>query len=61
MNVITESKDLQELTIEKLVGNLKTYEMKRKIDSERKNQRKKRTWYSKVIAMTQVRKSERNS
>ncbi|XP_070022863.1 uncharacterized protein [Nicotiana sylvestris] len=34
LNAITESKDLQELTIEELVGNLKTYEMKRKIDSE---------------------------
>ncbi|XP_070026238.1 uncharacterized protein [Nicotiana sylvestris] len=36
VNAITESKDLHELTIEDLVGNLKTYEMNRKIDSERK-------------------------
>ncbi|XP_070012926.1 uncharacterized protein [Nicotiana sylvestris] len=36
VNAITEAKDLQELTIEELVGNLKTYKMKRKIDSERR-------------------------
>ncbi|XP_070030117.1 uncharacterized protein [Nicotiana sylvestris] len=36
VNVITEAKDLQELTIDELVRNLKTYEMKRKIDKERK-------------------------
>ncbi|XP_070007683.1 uncharacterized protein [Nicotiana sylvestris] len=35
VNAITEAKDLQKLTIDELVGNLKTYEMKRKIDSER--------------------------
>ncbi|XP_070030083.1 uncharacterized protein [Nicotiana sylvestris] len=33
VNVVTEAKDLHELTIDELVGNLKTYEMKRKIDS----------------------------
>ncbi|XP_070005076.1 uncharacterized protein [Nicotiana sylvestris] len=36
VNAITESKDLQELTSEELIRNLKTYEMKRKIDSERR-------------------------
>ncbi|XP_070015401.1 uncharacterized protein [Nicotiana sylvestris] len=34
VNAITKSKDLQELTIEELIGNLKIYELKRKIDSE---------------------------
>ncbi|XP_070058115.1 uncharacterized protein [Nicotiana tomentosiformis] len=29
-NVITEAKDLQKLTIDELIGNLKTYEMKKK-------------------------------
>ncbi|XP_070011032.1 uncharacterized protein [Nicotiana sylvestris] len=53
VNAITEVKDLQELTIDEMVGNLNTYEMKRKIESERrepkkeKNQRKKRTWCGK--------------
>ncbi|XP_019244367.1 PREDICTED: uncharacterized protein LOC109224234 [Nicotiana attenuata] len=32
VNAITEAKDLQELTIDELVGNLKTYEMKKKKD-----------------------------
>ncbi|XP_075101772.1 uncharacterized protein LOC142177204 [Nicotiana tabacum] len=38
VNDITEAKDLQELTIDELVGNLKTYEMKKKKkkDSERR-------------------------
>ncbi|XP_070025809.1 uncharacterized protein [Nicotiana sylvestris] len=30
VNVITEAKDLQTLTIDELIGNLKTYEMKKK-------------------------------
>ncbi|XP_070013253.1 uncharacterized protein [Nicotiana sylvestris] len=34
VNAITESKDLHELTIEELIRNLKTYELKRKIDNE---------------------------
>ncbi|XP_070007049.1 uncharacterized protein [Nicotiana sylvestris] len=42
VNAIVESKDLQELTIEELVGNLKTYEMKRKIDSERREPKKEK-------------------
>ncbi|XP_070003041.1 uncharacterized protein [Nicotiana sylvestris] len=41
VNVI-KSKDLQELTIEELVGNLKTFEMKRKIDSERREPKKEK-------------------
>ncbi|XP_070008138.1 uncharacterized protein [Nicotiana sylvestris] len=36
VNAITEEKDLQELTIDELVGNLKTYKMKKKIDSEKR-------------------------
>ncbi|XP_070032600.1 uncharacterized protein [Nicotiana tomentosiformis] len=35
VNAITEAKDLQELTMDELVGNLKTYEMKKKKDNER--------------------------
>ncbi|XP_070002542.1 uncharacterized protein [Nicotiana sylvestris] len=42
VNAITEAKDLQELTIDELVGNLKTYEMKRKIDSERREPKKEK-------------------
>ncbi|XP_070015268.1 uncharacterized protein [Nicotiana sylvestris] len=42
VNDITEIKDLQELTIDKLVGNLKTYEMKRKINSERREPKKEK-------------------
>ncbi|XP_070045152.1 uncharacterized protein [Nicotiana tomentosiformis] len=36
VNAITEAKDLQTLTIDELVGNLKTYEMKKKKDNERR-------------------------
>ncbi|XP_075107102.1 uncharacterized protein LOC142180079 [Nicotiana tabacum] len=36
VNVITEAKDLQKLTIDELVGNLKTYEMKNKKGNERR-------------------------
>ncbi|XP_070014264.1 uncharacterized protein [Nicotiana sylvestris] len=42
VNVITESKDLQELTIEELIRNLKTYELKRNIDSERREPKKEK-------------------
>ncbi|XP_019233118.1 PREDICTED: uncharacterized protein LOC109213740 [Nicotiana attenuata] len=34
VNAITEAKDMQELTIDELVGNLKTYEMKKEKDSD---------------------------
>ncbi|XP_070019413.1 uncharacterized protein [Nicotiana sylvestris] len=43
VNAITEAKDLQALTIDELVGNLKTYEMKKKKDNERREPKKKRT------------------
>ncbi|XP_070002504.1 uncharacterized protein LOC142162042 [Nicotiana tabacum] len=36
VNTITEAKDLQALTIDELFENLKTYEMKKKKDSERR-------------------------
>ncbi|XP_070007440.1 uncharacterized protein [Nicotiana sylvestris] len=42
VNVITEAKDLQEPTIDEIVGNLKTYEMKKKIDSERREPKKEK-------------------
>ncbi|XP_075100934.1 uncharacterized protein LOC142176685 [Nicotiana tabacum] len=42
VNAITKAKDLQELTIDELVGNLKTYEMKSKIDSERREPKKEK-------------------
>ncbi|XP_070005851.1 GRIP domain-containing protein RUD3-like [Nicotiana sylvestris] len=40
--------------MDELIGNLKTYEMKRKKDSERKEPKKERTWYSKLKAVTQA-------
>ncbi|XP_070022096.1 uncharacterized protein [Nicotiana sylvestris] len=43
VNAITEAKGLQELTIDELVGNLKTYKMKRKIDSKRREPKKEKT------------------
>ncbi|XP_070014484.1 uncharacterized protein [Nicotiana sylvestris] len=42
VNAITEAKDLQELTIDELVRNLKTCEMKRKIDIERRGPKKEK-------------------
>nr|XP_016514788.1 PREDICTED: uncharacterized protein LOC107831530 [Nicotiana tabacum] len=36
VNAITEAKDLHTLTMDELVGNLKTYEMRKKKDSERR-------------------------
>ncbi|XP_070028621.1 intracellular protein transport protein USO1-like [Nicotiana sylvestris] len=42
VNAITEAKDLQALTIDKLVGNIKTYEMKKKKDSERREPKKEK-------------------
>ncbi|XP_070020477.1 uncharacterized protein [Nicotiana sylvestris] len=36
VNVITQAKNLQTLTMDELISNLKTYEMKRKKDSERR-------------------------
>uniref|UniRef100_A0A1U7UMQ8 Uncharacterized protein LOC104210293 n=1 Tax=Nicotiana sylvestris TaxID=4096 RepID=A0A1U7UMQ8_NICSY len=61
VNAITKSKDLQELTIEELIGNLKTYELKRKIDSERREPKKERNlqefsknYYEKTTKTNQV-------
>ncbi|XP_070057774.1 uncharacterized protein [Nicotiana tomentosiformis] len=48
VNAITEAKDLQTLTIDELVGNLKTYEMKRKKDSERREPKKEKNLVLKV-------------
>ncbi|XP_070025814.1 uncharacterized protein [Nicotiana sylvestris] len=42
VNAITKAKDLQTLTMDKLIGNLKTYEMKRKKDSERREPKKEK-------------------
>ncbi|XP_070026394.1 structural maintenance of chromosomes protein 3-like [Nicotiana sylvestris] len=40
VNAITEAKNLQTLTMDEFIGNLKTYEMKRKKDSERREPKK---------------------
>ncbi|XP_070005754.1 uncharacterized protein [Nicotiana sylvestris] len=42
VNTITKAEDLQELTIDELVVNLKTYEMKKKKDSERREPKKEK-------------------
>ncbi|XP_070047107.1 intracellular protein transport protein USO1-like [Nicotiana tomentosiformis] len=42
VNAITKSKDLQTLTIDELVGNLKTYEMKKKKDNERREPKREK-------------------
>ncbi|XP_070025223.1 uncharacterized protein [Nicotiana sylvestris] len=42
VNDVTEAKDLQKLTIDELIGNLKTYEMKRKKDLERRETKKEK-------------------
>ncbi|XP_070025962.1 uncharacterized protein [Nicotiana sylvestris] len=42
VNVITKAKDLQTLTMDELIGNLKTYEMKRQRDSERREPKKEK-------------------
>ncbi|XP_070034431.1 uncharacterized protein [Nicotiana tomentosiformis] len=42
MNDITEAKDLQKLTTDELIGNLKTYEIKRKKDLEKKEPKKEK-------------------
>ncbi|XP_070025804.1 uncharacterized protein [Nicotiana sylvestris] len=48
VNAITEAKDLHELTIDEFVGNLKTYEMKRNINSERREPKKEKNLVRKV-------------
>ncbi|XP_070040858.1 intracellular protein transport protein USO1-like [Nicotiana tomentosiformis] len=42
VNAIAEAKELQTLTIDKLVGNLKTYEMKKKKDNERREPKREK-------------------
>ncbi|XP_019253818.1 PREDICTED: uncharacterized protein LOC109232504 [Nicotiana attenuata] len=42
VNAITEAKDLQKLTIDELIGNLKTYEMKKKKDHERREPKREK-------------------
>ncbi|XP_070017877.1 uncharacterized protein [Nicotiana sylvestris] len=42
VNAITEAKYLQTLTMDELIGNLKTYQMKRKKDSERREMKKEK-------------------
>ncbi|XP_075080496.1 uncharacterized protein LOC142165996 [Nicotiana tabacum] len=42
VNAIIEAKDLQILTMDELIGNLKTYEMKRQRDSERREPKKEK-------------------
>nr|XP_009782876.1 PREDICTED: uncharacterized protein LOC104231560 [Nicotiana sylvestris] len=48
VNVITEAKDWQELTIDELVGNLKIYEMKKKKDGERRGTKRKKNLVLKI-------------
>ncbi|XP_070034525.1 uncharacterized protein [Nicotiana tomentosiformis] len=48
VNAITEAKDLQTLTIDELVGNLKTYEMKKKKDHERREPKRKNNLVLKI-------------
>ncbi|XP_070025914.1 uncharacterized protein [Nicotiana sylvestris] len=42
VNAITKAKDLQTLTMDELIGNLKTFEIKRKKDSERREPKKEK-------------------
>ncbi|XP_070040932.1 uncharacterized protein [Nicotiana tomentosiformis] len=42
VNAIMEAKDLQKLTIDELIGNLKTYEMKKKKDHERREPKREK-------------------
>nr|XP_016494451.1 PREDICTED: uncharacterized protein LOC107813678 [Nicotiana tabacum] len=48
LNAITEAKDLQKLTIDELIGNLKIYEMKKKNDHERRKPKKKKNLVLKI-------------
>ncbi|XP_070026185.1 uncharacterized protein [Nicotiana sylvestris] len=54
VNAITKAKDLQTITMDELIGNLKTYEMKIKKDSERREPKKEKN--SKLKVVTQVMK-----
>ncbi|XP_070055259.1 uncharacterized protein [Nicotiana tomentosiformis] len=42
VNAITKAKDLQTLTIDELIGNLKTYKIKKKKDHERREPKKEK-------------------
>ncbi|XP_070048832.1 uncharacterized protein [Nicotiana tomentosiformis] len=42
VNAIKEAKDLQKLTIDELVGNLRTYEMKKKKNNERRDPKREK-------------------
>ncbi|XP_070028984.1 uncharacterized protein LOC142170374 [Nicotiana tabacum] len=42
VNAITKAKDMQKLTIDELIGNIKTYEIKRKKDLERRETNEER-------------------
>ncbi|XP_070052780.1 uncharacterized protein [Nicotiana tomentosiformis] len=42
VNAIIKAKDLQKLTIDELIGNLKTYEMNKKKDHERRKPKKEK-------------------
>ncbi|XP_075101633.1 uncharacterized protein LOC107804122 [Nicotiana tabacum] len=42
VNAITEAKDLQKLTIDELIGNLKTYEMMKKKDHKRRERKREK-------------------
>ncbi|XP_070056751.1 uncharacterized protein [Nicotiana tomentosiformis] len=42
VNAITEAKDLQKLTIDELIGNLKTYKIKKKKDHERREPKREK-------------------
>ncbi|XP_070022370.1 uncharacterized protein [Nicotiana sylvestris] len=42
VNAITEAKDLQNLTIDELIGNLKTYEMMKKKDHKRRERKREK-------------------
>ncbi|XP_070043038.1 GRIP domain-containing protein RUD3-like [Nicotiana tomentosiformis] len=53
-NAITEAKDLQKLTIDELVGNLRTYKMKKKRTMKEESPKERRTWSSRQITMIQV-------
>ncbi|XP_009791234.1 uncharacterized protein [Nicotiana sylvestris] len=54
VNVITEAKDLQKLTIDELIRNLKTYEMKKKKDHERRDPKKEKNMVLKIDNNDQV-------
>ncbi|XP_070042488.1 uncharacterized protein [Nicotiana tomentosiformis] len=45
VSAITEAKDLQKLTIDELIGNLKTYQMKKKKDHERRESKREKNMF----------------